>query len=1429
MKKIILISLGVIILLAAGFGTYVSMIDWNKHKERLARQISEVIGKKIEFAGNLEVSYFPHPVISAQSVSVINPQTNDTIALIPQLKTDVSLLSLIKGAPDIQTLHLVDAELWVTLDEEGRNNWVQHNASPDFVENNGFLMKTINLSKSKLHFEDKSHNIKFDLTDFTAEITSASVSGPYRLDGNFMKGKERYGTALQIDAISQLNDTNLMFVVLHQGSESYVRYDGAYNMGTNTFKGFAKGDFKRTSDFVNATAGEQMLPEAYNVPMQFSTDVSIDGKNVELSHFSIVFSQLLVGSGEVVIGQNPLEDGQIPVTIKYQLRDFDFRPLWAQIKDKFAQYQKGEKFTPNWHYNVDYDISSVRVIISDKPEGVLENVSIKGQVRKDGFSVDDFYAGCAGNVVLNATGNLVANDGVPLCSLNVVADGSNFRSMVNSFGFDLKAPSQGAYQAGKITASAKITPNGIQIEELNSTLDKSNVKISANVALPTNTYDIVLKADKLNLDNYIFAPGQDRPKDLESTLKYDLDGLAKLQNKNVHLQADVDEAIFRSASVKKLQLEAQYADGVLNITKAATDDVLGTSAELTATITDIRNPKPQIKEMSFNLKSQDLMPLIKKMALSLPEWKLFSQDNTAVNGALSGNFEHLTLKINALAGTDSFDYDGTIQETDGQNQYNGDFVVKTTRLEQLLSKTGMTGADKSFRGAFNGKAHIRGKIDNFSLENMEFQLGPSQYTGNITVKIDKKVRSIKGEVSVNELNWAQFIRTQKDKGAVPPATSVSGDTFISKLNLSKEPFDFNIYHDWDLDINLSTQKSIYGDFSADNLRFRLIGNNGTILLQNIAATYDSGLLNGNVKIDYAQTPKIAGTLNWNKLKIKELGGSVYALSTDDMSLGLDFETSAQSLDSIVSGLSGTARIKTTGLKIKGIDLEAIEKDLAERNHSKGLFQMVQGNLQTGSTSFYPVNATVAVKNGILSLENIALKNEHTNAVLNGKVNLKDWRIDISVNVKYTLLSDVPAYSFEMTTALNKPIIDISVVDIAHKYDAFWDKLAQEEKAERDKVKQATEDHAGQVKLQTIGLGNRIEKISDLAKSYVNKKVVNETLFKYEAKIERLSEIHRSLQETQGKLSQSDITNETISQIERQLQVARQEIDIIEGEIKEFWMADINRRLEALNNEMEKEHKNCADGIKKIDTLYASASEKLEKIRAKQYLTDNKDINREREMALGSINTAEGIYGDYNKQVEKIRAIPDNAEKADTLAELDTMLLQMKNQCVSITDAQNTVDEMITKIVNERQSVYDKERLAAEKKRLAEAAEDADNLLAEKNNTKAEEPIAVISEKVNVADSKQNVTDKGENSVATESSAENNVEKKDVEADKAETIKYADPLANDVSRTATGTPSGKIIRSYDTPTTAAETPKKSSGILRPVAGEVQKPSGTIIVK
>ena len=74
-KKIILISLGVLILIGGGLTAYVATLDWNSHKDKIATEISNMIGEKVEFSGNLDVSLLPHPHMYATDITIINHAT----------------------------------------------------------------------------------------------------------------------------------------------------------------------------------------------------------------------------------------------------------------------------------------------------------------------------------------------------------------------------------------------------------------------------------------------------------------------------------------------------------------------------------------------------------------------------------------------------------------------------------------------------------------------------------------------------------------------------------------------------------------------------------------------------------------------------------------------------------------------------------------------------------------------------------------------------------------------------------------------------------------------------------------------------------------------------------------------------------------------------------------------------------------------------------------------------------------------------------------------------------------------------------------------------------------------------------------------------------------------------------------------------------
>lgn len=56
MKKVLLIFGVVLALAAGGIFVYISTIDWNQHKDKIAAQFNDITGKRVVFEGPVSFS-----------------------------------------------------------------------------------------------------------------------------------------------------------------------------------------------------------------------------------------------------------------------------------------------------------------------------------------------------------------------------------------------------------------------------------------------------------------------------------------------------------------------------------------------------------------------------------------------------------------------------------------------------------------------------------------------------------------------------------------------------------------------------------------------------------------------------------------------------------------------------------------------------------------------------------------------------------------------------------------------------------------------------------------------------------------------------------------------------------------------------------------------------------------------------------------------------------------------------------------------------------------------------------------------------------------------------------------------------------------------------------------------------------------------------
>lgn len=1434
-KKIILISLGVVVLLIAGALLYISVIDWNQHKERISSQLSASLGEKIEISGNLKVSLFPHPIMSAKSVNMINPQNNEKLATINQLDTAITLSSFLRGAPEIKSLSLVGVEMWIKFNNEGQSNWHQDVKSDSFGNSNEMRLQSFNMQNSIVHFDNKKYDIHFDLTNLNAEVQATTIYGPYRLDGNFMKNSDRYGMAFSIDSLSQTEDVNLTFAIVHPGSDSYLRYDGSYNLATDAFKGVFSGNSQHSADFLNALMSKLVLNDDFNTPLLFSVEVDADNNQMSLEHFAITYDGLLEGSGDIVIPRGQMAQ-ETPMNIKYQMVSLDVRPIMEIIKSRLKEYQQGKAYEPNLPFDVTYDLSAVRVVYNDRPDGVMENVSAKGIMKDKVFSVDDFYAGCAGDFVLTMSGNVAEQDGLPNGVANVAMEGKNFQAFMNAFGVELEAPNQGAYREAKISASLSATPLEVNVDEVRANIDKSDITAAMKILLESNEYQISLKADKVNFDNYIFPLKEEDPQDIISIIKHDLAEIAKIQNKTINLKTEIQAAVFRGMNMKNLQAEVDYKTGELDIIQAQTEEFLGSTVNFSAILKEIESSSPQIEMFTYNIKSRDFPTLARKLQITLPQWELFNQKNFATSGTLSGSINKVQLKSETKVDSDEINYEGTLENDNGFLKFEGVATVKTTRLESLLDKMGIdSAANKLYRGVFNGTANIAGAVDNFVVNDLDFQLGTARYGGNLTVKKDKNLYELAGNINTNEFNLAQLLKMQSPK-APAPNTFTTDNTFLARPNLGKAIIDFSPYRDVVLDIQLSAQKSYYNDYVLNDLQTHILNAQNVLEFQNMSFVAGETNVSGNIKIEYTQAPRIKGLLTFSNMTLDNFGGTTYALFGNNLRLENEFEASASSFEDMLGSLTGRTSFSLKGLKIKGINLTAIADDLRKREQSKGLFQVVQDNLKRGETEFEPLEGSIVMKNGVLQLSKIPLVNPQTKAVVDGDINLKDWKINLKTDVKYNDLPNIDDYSSSFSGALNKPVVDVSIEKIVRKYDEYWQKIAQEEQELKDTQMRELADKMTAAQKKVEELSDKATKVTAALDDFISKKQMAETADLYRVKKERMSEIVREIQAMQSKANQLGFTENDVQNIEVRASELNLETDAINSDIKSIFVADLDKKQQEIKERETVSYNEC----QKIDTEYQQSlrenTKKLAEIRSEKYISDNADVKKQKAEMKQYFDTVIMLHKDFNTKMSSMAKTTSDDGKIAKIGEMERIAIQMEPIAAQMKAVQETLSELLQKIVIQRQEEIKQAQLEAERKRLQEEKENEGNLLVSDEKPRKEEKVTIEKKSVVLqpktpapqpAADETFAADEPAVETAPTPAAATSETIEIIHTDLPDTIENTDEIPEAKEVPLDKISGGMILRTYeDHDVEVVDQPVKP--LLKPVTGSTPKSSGTIFV-
>lgn len=204
MKRFIYFIVFLLVVLIGGALIGPSFVDWNQYKGQATAKIKEVTGLDVALNGDIGFVVIPVPKLMAHYIVVSSPEgaKNANIATLKRFDVNVSLIPLLSGKVDVQSVSLIEPVINIEIDKEGnpvfmtdkinaliapQDSEVQ-SAAPSAMPEISFQNVTVK-DAVITYFDHKSEGGQ-KLQNINFELSASNLTGPYKINGHmFYEGK----------------------------------------------------------------------------------------------------------------------------------------------------------------------------------------------------------------------------------------------------------------------------------------------------------------------------------------------------------------------------------------------------------------------------------------------------------------------------------------------------------------------------------------------------------------------------------------------------------------------------------------------------------------------------------------------------------------------------------------------------------------------------------------------------------------------------------------------------------------------------------------------------------------------------------------------------------------------------------------------------------------------------------------------------------------------------------------------------------------------------------------------------------------------------------------------------------------------------------------------------------------------------------------
>lgn len=1411
MKKIWLILAAVIVLAIGGVSVYISMIDWNQHKDKIAAQFNDITGKRVVFEGPVSFTLLPSPKLTATDIKVFNPdgtpEAEKPLATIKSLIANLALGPLLQGNFEVQMMSLVEPEMWVKVMPEGKLNWQtpMTDEQRSNLENVEVALDSVILEKAKVNFEDEKHGVNTQLDNLNGEVIAESVFGPYRIEGSYVKGRNPEGFAISLGQFSESFATSVNFVLNQPASQSYLRFDGTVLLKNDAISGNMIVESKKFKEFFDSTFPNQVLDEDLDYPLAMSMELETSKTKINMSNIVVKFGTS-AGAGNILVplfenefaidGSEPEERRRIEMA--FNMTDLDLTP-WVALLKKAAAAQSAPEavYEPAFDFDVLADLKAIKTTYNN--QGIRDFVFSADYVNNS-FNIRELSGVFPGETQARVQGDIFENDEKLTYNLETELSCNDTLKFMSWLGYEITPVAQSTYRRMSGKADVSGTLNNIKISPLDVTLDKTVVKGEAGIVRGERPqYFLSLTSDSINFDNYLPGlPKELTDKPFKERLAYRFGQLAGLNDFDVDFRGMLDLGIYENTPFENTEVSLKTAKGVMDISKLSIGGIANAAVSAEGQVSGF-GKEPQVTNLKYSIETKNLDSFMNKFELPKPNVDLNDMQQFKSQGIVTGGMDKAAVNTVSKLGNIDLSYSGRISNNEEGYLLNGELELKAPDFVKLANVLNFNYHPKGYAlGLFNLTGHIAGNEKIFKLTNMNAFVGANNFQGTLWVDKSGAKPNIVTELDINRFEPEKFFYNGNAKSGttVQPNIALRSEAggeridFLAKPFWDKERLSYDFYNTFTL-----TGKFNIGDLVWNGYVFKKAAVSADVRDDKIKIGSFNALLNDRnvmtqAELKLGDKPELQ--LNFS-LEDQDVAGSywsgeLYGLRSGRFNASGKLVLPAASVEDMVLGMSGDVMLDVSRPVVKGWDWLKLAEDLRLRDRSEGLAALAQDSLHSGETVFDSFSGKLSFAKGQVHLTDGKFVSPRVMVTVEDESNLETWDMSAKFSASLPELATVPPFGFSLTGPMNAPELVVDVKPITDVYDAKWAKEAADKQAAEqaraeylrqlmDEQQQAAQYIKGQLDTEVAAVYNvqSAEAVSEEAKNqYLS---IKEELDRTSSGIEEIF--------TLGLTQEFD---ETLPQaLAKRNEIYAAKVPQLKEQLQATYVGDLKYQINGLYNQVSDIYNKSKEKSNSYRDKFVEFPKRLAKIKTDYNLDTDKLVNQLKQDIESNLLAIDSNNSEMAKAYVAIQNSTDS--KA-----LSAFLDKVKAALEDIGKEDKKLDENISRLLD----------YAAESISLEEDAYQA-RVKAAEQAKKVQENIGKISASTGV----------------------NKTIVRDIEdIEKSEKLKSEEPVkVLDFSKERSS--SGMILRKdgSNRPITAAE----DGGNLRKASGSISKASGVIVKK